>query len=512
MVIVLVQTAFAQGTTQAIEKLSMPIAGLRTMVQNGYLYLGPIPVLEPPEVLHARFEEMKRITMQLGATVLADWRAEFEPKVKRLGDRILSFDYAGSSTAQVSSFVKSFHDDLAHVWDIHMRVNIPPMNAVFGLEEFLQHTIGDEAVTQSRQLLQGFENKSVALGREIWSLSRWVRSIDGLADAVLAARVRNGVIELQSHPEADAFQERMRVFLDDFGWRADIFGAFAHPTWREDPSTPLVQLKGFIVKPDSEDPLRGHAEQAQARERLTGELAARLPEELRPQFHGMLGMAQQYIPIAEDHNFTIDQGYTGVMRHGLLELGKKLAQDGVLPHADDVFFLTYDEACAVADGQLAGLDARARVRRQQFVAQAKVVPPPALGTPPPADMPPDPLVTKFFGFGAPISQEPKVITGYPASQGVVTGVARVVMTLDQADKLQAGDILVCRMTMPAWTPLFGVAGAIVADAGGPLSHCAIVAREYGIPCVAGTQVGTSVITDGMRLRVDGSTGRVQILD
>ena len=86
------------------------------------------------------------------------------------------------------------------------------------------------------------------------------------------------------------------------------------------------------------------------------------------------------------------------------------------------------------------------------------------------------------------------------------------MTLDQAGKLQAGDVLVCRMTMPAWTPLFGVASAIVADAGGPLSHCAIVAREYGIPCVAGTQVGTGVIPDGARIRVDGSTGRVQVLD
>ncbi len=507
----LFQAAFAEGTTAAIGKLSMPIAGLRTMVQNGYLYLGPIPVLEPPEVLAARFEEMKRITMQLGATVLADWRTEFEPDVLRRADRILQFDYAGSTTQQVAALVQTFYADLADVWDIHMRVNIPPMNAVFGFEEFLSHVLGEDAVTQSRQLLQGFDNKSVALGRELWALSRWVRSVDGLAAAVQAARARDGRVELE-HPQADAFRTRLGEFLEVYGWRSDVFGEFGHPTWRDDPSTPLVQLKGFIAKPDADYPLAGHRDQAETRERLTAELAARLPEELRPQFHGMLGMAQQYIPIAEDHNFTIDQKYTTVVRHGMLELGKKLVADGVLPQADDIFFLTYEEACGVAEGQVAGLDARAKERRQQFVAQARVVPPPALGTPPPADMPPDPLVTKFFGFGAPISQDPKLITGYPASQGVVTGVARVVMTLDQADKLEAGDILVCRMTMPAWTPLFGIAGGIVADAGGPLSHCAIVAREYRIPCVAGTQVGTRLITDGMRLRVDGGTGRVQILD
>ena len=60
--------------------------------------------------------------------------------------------------------------------------------------------------------------------------------------------------------------------------------------------------------------------------------------------------------------------------------------------------------------------------------------------------------------------------------------------------------------------MWRIVAGVVADAGGPLSHCAIVAREYGIPCVAGTQVGTSVIRDGMRIRVDGSTGQVQILD
>ena len=127
-------------------------------------------------------------------------------------------------------------------------------------------------------------------------------------------------------------------------------------------------------------------------------------------------------------------------------------------------------------------------------------------------MPPDPLVTKFFGFGVQQDEDPSTVTGYPASNGIVTGVAKVVMTLDEADKLEPGDILVCRMTMPAWTPLFGVVGAVVSDSGGPLSHCAIVAREYGIPCVAGTQVGTSLIKDGMKVRVDGSTGIVQILD
>ena len=65
--------------------------------------------------------------------------------------------------------------------------------------------------------------------------------------------------------------------------------------------------------------------------------------------------------------------------------------------------------------------------------------------------------------------------------------------------------------MPAWTPLFGVASAVVADSGGPLSHCAIVAREYDIPCIAGTVNGTAILKDGLRVRVDGNTGTATVL-
>jgi pyruvate,water dikinase len=82
--------------------------------------------------------------------------------------------------------------------------------------------------------------------------------------------------------------------------------------------------------------------------------------------------------------------------------------------------------------------------------------------------------------------------------------------LAEASKLQAGDVLVCEQTLPPWTPLFSTASAVVADTGGILSHCAIVARENRIPCVVGTMKGTSLISDGQTITVDGSRGIVRI--
>jgi len=132
------------------------------------------------------------------------------------------------------------------------------------------------------------------------------------------------------------------------------------------------------------------------------------------------------------------------------------------------------------------------------------------GDPPVGDPFFEAIVVKMFGGGNEPSRDPAVITGIGASAGTARGPARVVRDLTEASKVQPGDILVCEMTMPAWTPLFSTVSAVVADTGGVLSHCAIVSREYRMPCVVGTRIGTAAIKDGMVLTVDGSKGIVRI--
>jgi len=508
----LFQPAFAEGASRAIGRLSMPITGLSVTVQNGYVYLGRPPAPGTPAEIEARFPEMQRIAVELGSTVLRDWRETFEPQVLARCERVLAFDYDGASLAEIASFVAEIRRDMVDVWDIHMRINIPAMNIVFGFEEFLSEVLGPEAARQSRALLQGFDNKSLETGRALWSLSRWVRNAPGLTTAILNARVRDGVLEIPEHAKSEEFEGRWHGFLDTYGWRSDRFMELGHPSWREDPSTPLTQLKGYLALEDAQDPFAAQARLAVERDQLATEMEARLPEPARPQFRAMLPMAQQFLPISEDHNFTIDQKFTVVVRTALLHLGARMAAEGMLADRDSVFYTTYDEVCEIAAGRaVADLDARTRQRRREHARQATLQAPPLIGAPPPPDVPLDPLAAKFFGIGIVPSEDRAVVTGHPCSNGVVTGVAKVVLTLDEAGKVNAGDILVCRMTMPAWTPLFGIVGAVVADAGGPLSHCAIVAREYMIPCVAGTVNGTQVLKDGMRVRVDGNTGVVTVL-
>jgi pyruvate,water dikinase len=212
----------------------------------------------------------------------------------------------------------------------------------------------------------------------------------------------------------------------------------------------------------------------------------------------------------ENHNFYIDQRFRALLRLPFLEVGQRMVAHGVLAQPRDFPYLRLDEIRAFLAGDHTSRVATVAERRTEMERWQSYVPPSFLGAQPP-DAALDPFWSDFFGVPAEPSRDPKVVKGTGASRGTVTGTARVVKTVAEADRIEDGDILVCDMTTPAWTPLFAGLAGIVADSGGLLSHCAVLAREYGLPCVTGTIVGTRVIPDGARITIDGTQGVVRIL-
>ena len=110
----------------------------------------------------------------------------------------------------------------------------------------------------------------------------------------------------------------------------------------------------------------------------------------------------------------------------------------------------------------------------------------------------------------PVSSEPGevLLRGTPASPGIAVGPVRIITGLDGFDQFCPGDVLVCRTTSPAWTPLLARATAVVTEIGGMLAHAAIVARELGIPAVVAAPGAMTMLADGQQVVVDGSAGTV----
>lgn len=171
-----------------------------------------------------------------------------------------------------------------------------------------------------------------------------------------------------------------------------------------------------------------------------------------------------------------------------------MVEQGRIDHAADVLYLDVDE---VEHGKH---DLRAVVHRRRAEHERKktLTPPTVIGG----------EVARRAAH--PVLPADSVIRGLGASHGVASGRARLVLDLADAHRVDPGDVLVCVMTAPPWTPLFGIAGAIVTDSGGLGSHAAIAAREYGIPAVVGTSIATAVIPDGAFVTVDGTAGTVHL--
>jgi pyruvate,water dikinase len=180
-------------------------------------------------------------------------------------------------------------------------------------------------------------------------------------------------------------------------------------------------------------------------------------------------------------------------------LGERMAAEGLLPDADLVFFFTTGElpALLAAPDSTAVQHAIGRRRALDFQQQLEF-PEISVGLPQPLELQ---LIDRGDG----------VLQGRPASRGVVEGVVRVAHTLQEAAALEAGEILVTPITDIGWTPYFSLIGGLVTDLGSSVSHGAVIAREYGLPCVVNTRQGTRFLETGNRVRLDGDTGTVTLL-
>ncbi len=519
----LITDTLALGFSRAHAEYGAPI-DMFTRSVNNYLYSSMRPVADPAEAARRAelYADLPRRLDEVGERWENEWKPRLIESVR--ADRVR--DYRGLTNAELAAELERQRDDMIDQWTIHGRINF---GVVAGARfvDFYQATFEPDDPSEGYQLLQGFVTQTVRATQAMWRLSRQIR-----ASAPLQALFSRPTAEITAvlgapgagpgiapAPEIAAFAADFRAFLDEYGWRSDAVYDVADVSWREDPSIPVDALRGYAALDDGQDPESAFARTVRRREELLAQARARLaddPERLTT-FERYYEAGRHNLPLTEDHAFWIDQSGVVNVRRFLLQVGERLVADGCLAAPDDVFFLRRRE---VTEALLEGGDRREPVarRRASVEAAAALDAPPTLGVAvrPPDGTPMDPLLEAILVRLAgrrppqPMEEARTVLTGHPASAGVATGTARVVRSLAEAAKLDEGDILVCEMTLPPWVPLFALAGAVVADTGGQMSHCAIVAREFGIPAVVGTQIGTRVIADGATITVDGSRGEVHL--
>ncbi|WP_254270996.1 PEP/pyruvate-binding domain-containing protein [Haloarcula marina] len=316
-----------------------------------------------------------------------------------------------------------------------------------------------------------------------------------------ALREGTTMADLRDRDDAEAFVAAVDAFLDAFGFRAVGEIDWSRPRYREDPSTLLNVVSGYIAAPDADSPThQGDELQARAADAKAA-LVSAAPRPLRPLVRRLATMYRGYIGLRELPKYALVR-LLDELRQQTLAAGRQLERAGALESRDDVWHLTYDELrAAVADPRtLAGVDVTAR--RQAYERATALAPPRLLTS--------EGEVLRATG---PIDGTPGAVTlaGTGAAPGVVEGDVRVV-TDPARTRIARGEVLVAPYTDPGWTPLFLNAAAVVTEVGGRLTHGSLVAREYGIPAVVGVDDATTRLKTGDRVRVDGVSGTVERIE
>ena len=501
---------------------------------NGYLYTAAIPadpaVRAEATEFQARYgargpqdpEYAAKMGAYLGAVMphyaanfLDWWRDRLRPEIERNFAYLDGYDTETASLVELAVLFEDALDIYDRHWKIHWMLNFAQFSATMALNATIEEVKGAADPGLVGRLQSSVSDRNWDSIEALWTMKEETKGDSELNAAFHAGETAAGVLAaLEGSERGRRFlAERLRPYQLEFGNKAIWSHEFAYPTWRENPAPIVEAVRGYL-ETDYDYPaaIAGVHDDL---ERAKAELVDGLPEgEGRDRLQQALDLSLRMNPLTPDHHFFVDQGTHARVRLVLIAIGRKLVEAGVIDEPDDVVYLHYNEL-RLLTASPGAFDARALVsdRRDERERQALVRPPQWIGT-----ATEEALAFPYLSlwgfpekFHRPPPEKVGEIHGLAASSGVVEGVARNVASLDEADRVQKGEILVCRMTNPAWVVLFTKIAGLVTDAGGVASHSAVVSREFGIPAVVGTSIATERIRSGDRVRVNGTSGVVEIL-
>jgi phosphohistidine swiveling domain-containing protein len=501
---------------------------------NGYLYTAAIPAEAGLDVTDQRYNTVWRARVPIdpeypnkigtylnavlpvyGLNFVKWWNERLVPEMKRnfayLEDALERQDEM--SLMELAVLLEDAIDIHDRHWKIHWMLNFAQLSATLNLRAVMEKTHGkiDEALLG--RLQNSAKDRNWDSIEALWKMKEEAKADPELAAIFKAETAKEIIAGLEASERGRRFiAERVKPYQKEFGWHAVWSHEFIFPTVYEQMEPVIELVRGYIETdydyPKTVGALAADIEAA-SKEILEG-LEGEALEEMRAANEINLRMA----PLTPDHHFYIDQGANAHVRLVLIAIGKKLVEQGHLDDPNDVVFFRYNEL-RVFMADPSSMDGRAIVaqRKAEREKAYSYRPRDWIGTATKSQLAfpylnlwgfPD----KFYRKQAAVAGQ---IAGIGASPGVVEGIARVVLKEEQFDEVRAGDILVCQMTNPAWVVLFTKIVGLVTDAGGTVSHPAVLSREFGIPAVVGTTVATSQIKSGDRIRIDGTKGIVEIL-
>lgn len=497
----------AAGEAEAFAAYGLPVKTLTMAPVHGHVYVAPAPLvgkptatLPPPAVLWlvARlvpaFRRRNRAALRALATrpwlAEADhWyateRAEWVAK-----NRALTAEAPDDlSDADLIAHLRRARAHLEAGYTRHFSLHGPDlMPTGLLLARCEDWGVPAEVVLP---VLEGASPASLGQGPELDALRAAVASADRPVETLDDLRAVAG--------------SALDAFLADHGWRL--------VTGYDLDARALVELPALVVSLACSRP----AARPEPNDAAAARLRERVPADATGELEQLVADARATFGIRDDNGALTAAWPAGLLRRAMLAAGRRLTATGSLEQAEHAVELTVDELVSLLEGR-GGPDASERAAAR--AAKSRLVPPAQLG--PDLDVPLDQLPAPMRrmaraqlalrdSFTAPLTARADL---HGDGLGTAAYQGRACVAHDAGDaltRLEPGDVLVAMGTTPAYNMALSIAGAVVVEEGGLLSHAAVIARELGLPAVIGAAGAMAAIADGALVEVDPRAGRVLVL-
>ncbi len=485
---------------------------------GGYVYSAVVPPKTDPDKIGGLFAYYLAVMPIYAETFYERWINEYIPELLAAGKKIIGYDFEHSTIPEALIHMEDCLDLQERAFRIHWIMNLAQFQASSNFAGLYAEMMGGADDDMGKINISKKDRNWDSL-RQLWLIKEYIVSVPALK-ALFASDVETIKAKVADTEGGEKLLQMIDEYKGEYGFKAMYTHEYIFKTWYEDPTPVYEAVKGYVetdydFNKDYDTCLK---EQADAIERLYAKITD--PEKLA-KMKSALELCVKMAPLTPDHHFYIDQGIYSRMRIMFLSIGKMFVKAGILDDAEDIFMLEYEEIrCAGASDY--PVKELVKQRRAEMEEARSRHPREWYGTATEWQLYNEPY-KGLWGYPQKFEAEMKeleekteisktVLKGIPGCPGVYEGVARFITNPSELDALQKGEILVCKMTNPAWVVSFSKIGALVTDTGGALSHPAVVSREFGVPCVVGTRRATHLIKTGTRLRVDGNKGIVEVLD
>lgn len=471
--------------------------------------LGVFARISPP--LRARARTARRMLRpQVLGAALESWEHVHRPRLRDEHARLAGVDLGALADAALDAHWQQVLDLFERSMRVHFSVAPLFVMPVYELVALCRDELG-------------------------WSEERSLLLLAGTSRATLEPHQELHRIAVEVPPDGSP-ADQLAQWCERYGVR----------TVNDDPGSPTLAERPDLVAALLAEAATDHtATTGLLREEATAQarqLLASRPARVRRRFEEALDRALAAYPVREDSAFWTASMPAGLIRRTMVETGRRLSRRAVLRQPEDAMHLDVDSlrvllrdppSTDAARDEVRARVARARGEREwvrrhpgPLVLGPDAAPLPDLRGLPRAARRLNEALLWSHGANTSTAAQPAAtgpssasapehggeavdaLAGVACSPGRRHGRVRIVRGEADFGSVESGDVIVCRTTDPAWSVLFGVAGALVTDHGGVLCHAAIVAREFGIPAVLGTTQATEVLRDGQQVTVDGTAGRV----